>query len=223
MISLGFLASTLGFTPAVYAQASNSTIQVVGTASVELKPDEVYFSVGVSSEYEVAADAMQKVQKVISDVLSSLKANKQIKELNTEYVSLQRHGNYKTKTAYCSARQNISFVLTDLDQYDALLLELLDKGINELGNIQFRSSIAEQEREKLIAGALEDAKAKATSMAAQYGQKVGKALHISDVDQTSNNPRPMVYKSFAEGANMSSIVGGNLKLEVQVYVEFELK
>jgi uncharacterized protein YggE len=224
LFSLSLFASLLLATESLFAQpATPAVIEVTGTASITLTPDEVYISVGVISTDAEASAAMKKVQQSIAEVLKSLKGNKKVKDLNTEYISLQRYGGYGNESVGFRAHQNLSFVLTDLAQYDALLVELLAKGINELGNIQFRSSIAEKQQEKLVAAALLDAKTKATAMAAQYQQAVGKALRISETQGSQHNPGPVYYKSFAEDSNMSSIVGGNLKLEVQVYVQFELK
>ncbi len=224
-----FSACMLGFPISVTAQQQaygqvTGSVSVRGFASVELSPDEVLIQVSITDENKEAMTAMLNVQEKMAGVVALLKANKDVEALNTEYVNLSKRSGYNRREEdHYWARQSLSFVLTDLKDYDDLLDQLLQAGVNELGRMQFRSSKAALEKEKLMARALNNAKAKAQSMAAQYGQKIGRALRISDMPfNEGGGPSPM-YKNFAEAEAMPSIVGGNLSLSVQVYVEFELK
>lgn len=204
-------------------EVNQSTISVSGVAKITLPANQVSFSISVSENDPEAKIVIENTRKKMTRLVTLLKNRKNIKGLKTDYVQLNNR-NYGDKRNDFYASQSLNFTLTDLSQYDALLTELLNAGANGVNQTQFGNSESEKQQDLLLELALRDAKMKAERMAEAYGQKIGKAISISDNPNVNNSPSPAFYKSFAE-ADVSgpSIVGGNLELSSRVYVQFELK
>jgi uncharacterized protein YggE len=76
--------------------------------------------------------------------------------------------------------------LRDLSQYDALMEGLVNEGVNKIDNVfsVFKISTIPVRARKL---AMKDAKLKAEDYVSVLGQKVGKAVTITDNSQTINH------------------------------------
>jgi hypothetical protein len=201
-----------------------ATIQVSGEAKISLPANELSINLGVRGEGNDAAALMKSTRTKMATLVAILKDRKDVKALRTEKIDLNPRYNSRSNDDYFVAGQGLRFTLTDIDAYDALLVELLDAGANTVYGVQLSNSNTEAAYDGLLEQALINARLKAERMAKAYGQTIGKAVYISDtqVDNTSRSYNKL-YKLPGEIAQMeTSIVGGNLELSRQVYVIFEL-
>lgn len=202
---------------------SSGKISVTGEAEITLQPDQIYIRIGVDERNSNARDVHKKVMEEIGKVLDYLRKRKDIKELKTTSVRLQTVNDYQTKETSYSGHESLSFVLLDMKAYDDVILQLIDMGINNIEQVSFQSSKAKEQQEALLKQAVENARKKATVLAGELGQKVGKAIYISDTYSSSPEPVPMYKMAALSSDSGSSVEGGDIKLSATVNVEFELK
>ena len=148
-------------------------------------------------------------------------------DYRTQRVSLNPVYNYEKKKTSYNATQTVEILLRDLSKYDELMEGLVDQGINRIDNVVFQSSklaLHQSEARKL---AMKDAKLKAEDYVSVLGQKVGKAMTISDNSQ-NYQPQP-VYARMKTMAMEDSAVPretlaeGEITITANVGVSFILE
>ena len=117
-------------------------------------------------------------------------------------------------------------MLRDLSKYDELMEGLVDEGINKVDNVVFQSSKLEEYQSEARKMAMKDAKQKANDYVSVLGQKVGKALTISDNSQTYY-PQPM-YEAMRmnksnDDAPKETLAVGEINIVANVSVSFILE
>ena len=105
--------------------------------------------------------------------------------------------------------------------------DLTATGVNRIDNVIFKSSQFKQLQSDARKLAVKDAKAKAEDFATGLGQKIGRAVSISDNSQGYEPPRPVMYKAMAmadAGApERETLAPGELEVIVNVNVSFVLE
>ena len=200
------------------------SVSVSGTATMDIEADCV--SIQIISEHTKpkARDAYNMTVEEMSEALELLKKRKDITNLNTTQIMLHpRVKDYKSGEKEYNARQVLSFELTKLEAYDELMLSLIDLGINGIGQVQFKSSKADEYEEVLMRKAVQDARKKAVILASELGQEVGRATMINE--QSAGMPRPMMDYKMSLSSEMSgpSVAPGSLTIGKTVHIQFELK
>jgi len=136
---------------------------------------------------------------------------------------------YEKKKHNYVATQSVQILLKDLTNYDDLIDGLVDIGINRIDNVEFKSSKFAQLQSDARKLAIKDAKAKAEDFVSVLGQKVGKAITISDNSQ-NYNPQPIRYmemKTMAmtndQAAPRETLAVGEIEIVTNVSVSFILE
>ncbi|MGB0175588.1 MAG: SIMPL domain-containing protein [Owenweeksia sp.] len=206
------------------ANTSPRTIDVIGTAEQVLKPDQVMIQIVIENSEESPKAAQAKTSQAASKALSYLKTKTSIKSIETNYVSLRpQRIDYNKDTYRYVAVQNISFVLEDIGEYQNVIIDLMERGANGIGNVQFESTKREKLEQQLLAQAVRNAREKAVFLATQLEQQVGRAVYIAD-RIASSGPVPLAFKSSMEmDEAQASIAPGELLISARVNVIFELK
>jgi uncharacterized protein YggE len=179
-------------------------ISVTGEGKIKVIPDQALISVSVETTDKDAKEA-KKQNDIIADKVLKLIKKKGIlsSDFQTQRMSLNENYDYNTKKKSYVANQTISIHLKDLSKYDELMLELVDTGINRIQGVEFKSSKIKELEKQSRKAALLDAKDKALDyVSVLEGQKVGKALLISDNSQT-HYPQP-VYRGMMKTMAMES-------------------
>lgn len=202
-------------------------INVSGEGKILTTPDQAVISVSVNTKGKNAAEIKKTNDAKIEAVLTAIKKYKLPKEdFKTQRVSLNPDYDYNTKKYSYNALQTIEINLKDLSKYDAIMEDVVNAGINQINNVEFKSSkmlSLQSEARKL---AMKDAKMKAEDYVSVLGQKVGKAIVISDNTQVYY-PQPM----FAQAKNMDmeesaapreTIAIGEITITANVTVSFAL-
>jgi uncharacterized protein YggE len=126
-----------------------------------------------------------------------------LKDFQTQRMKLHQNYDYNTKKKNYVANQTINIHLKDLSKYDNLMMDLVETGINGIQGVEFMSSKIKELEKQARKNALLDAKAKAEDyVSVLSGQKIGKALLISDNSQT-NYPQPQ-FKGVNRTMSMES-------------------
>jgi hypothetical protein len=117
--------------------------------------------------------------------------------------------------------------LKDLSKYDELMEGLVGEGINRIDNVTFQSSKLAQYQSEARKLAMKEAKLKAEDYVSVLGQKIGKAITISDNSQTYY-PQPVygAMKTMAmdsEAAPRETLAIGEINITANVSVNFILE
>jgi len=219
------------FTAIVSAQEIRHipVVSVAGEGKVKVIPDQVSISIAVETKGAKAADVKKENDEKIDAILKSVRKFAIAKEdFQTQRVSLYPNYDYEKKKHNYIATQSVQVLLRDLTKYDVLMEELVVTGVNRIDNVEFKSSKLPQLQSEARKLAVKDAKVKAEDLSSGLGQKIGKALMITDNSQGYYPPpRPMMYemKAMAAGdaVQRETLAPGEMEVVVSVNVSFALE
>lgn len=203
-------------------------VNVSGEGKIKIAPDQVAINLSVESKGTKPVDVKKENDEKIDAVLKTIKKFGIAKEdFQTQRVSLYPNYDYEKKKQTYTATQTVVVLLRDLQKYDVMMEELVATGVNRIDNVEFKSSKLMQLQSEARKLAVKDAKLKAEDFASGLGQKIGKAIAISDNTQVYNPPRPMMYEMKAmaanDGAPRETLATGEIEVVVNVSVSFALE
>ncbi|MDI5889185.1 SIMPL domain-containing protein [Flavobacterium yafengii] len=203
-------------------------INVSGEGKVKVIPDQATIAVTVETKGNNAKDVKKQNDEKIDAVLKFIKKmNLAPADYKTQRVSLNPQYDYEKKKHSYNATQTIEILLRDLSKYDELMEGLVDQGINRIDNVTFQSSKLAQYQSEARKLAMKDAKLKAEDYVSVLGQKVGRAMTISDNSQTYY-PQPMyaamkTMESSDAIAPRETLAVGEINITANVTVSFILE
>jgi hypothetical protein len=204
------------------------SINVSGEGKVKVAPDQASISISIETKGSKANDVKQQNDKKMDAILKFIKNSNIAKEdYQTQRVSLNPNYDYEKKKYSYIATQTLQILLKDLSKYDVLMEGLVDQGINRIDNVEFKSSKMKELQSDARKLAVKDAKAKAEDFVSVLGQKVGKALLISDNSQSYvSQPRMYAMKSsmvMDESIPKETLAIGEIEIMANVSVSFILE
>ncbi|HKJ48544.1 MAG TPA: SIMPL domain-containing protein [Christiangramia sp.] len=223
-----FILTLIAAFPAI-AQQNNerSIVNVTGEGTVKIEPDEVLIKSRIEHEGTSAAEVKKQNDEVVNKVIKYLKSqNIDEKNIQTDYMNLNKRYDYNDKTYSYVANQAISISLDNIKDYEKIMKGLLENGLNRIDGIQFMSSEMEKYEREARKKAVLDAQNKARQLSEPLGQEIGKAISISEMDYRNTQPLyrmdEAVEMSAAKGSQ-ETIAPGELEIKIKVNVGFELK
>lgn len=213
-----------------YAQEGQNIPQITvsGEGKVTVVPDQVLILVAVETKGVQAAEVKKQNDENVARVIKEIKSFKLPKEdVQTQRVNLSPQYDYQKKKYSYQASQSIKILLKDLTQYELLMQQLIEAGINYIAGIEFKSSKIEELKSAARIKAMADAKRKADDYTSNLNQKVGKALNISDQSQVfyPQNIRSKTMSLGSESANAEpeqTLAVGEIEILANVQVTFQL-
>ena len=202
-------------------------INVNGEGKIKVVPDQATITATVDTRGNNAKEVKKLNDEQIDLVLKLIKKmNLAPADYKTKRVSLNPVYDYEKKKTTYNATQTIEILLRDLSKYDELMEGLVGEGINKVDNVVFQSSKLEQYQSEARKMAMKDAKQKANDYVSVLGQKVGKALTISDNSQTYY-PQPM-YEAMSmmksdSATPKETLAVGEINIVANVSVSFILE
>jgi len=202
-------------------------INVSGEGKIKVTPDYAIINIGVENVGADAAEVKKKNDATVDAVIKYLKGFKlPASDYQTKQVFLSKTYDYNKKKNNFTASQQISITLKDLTKYDAMMMGLVDTGINNIQGVEFKATKLAQYESEARKAAVVEAKAKAQDFASALGQKVGKAILVSDNSQT-NYPMPRMYamemKASADGMPQQTLAIGEIEITANVNIGFVLE
>ena len=203
-------------------------INVSGEGKVKVVPDEATIAVTVETKGTDAKNVKKQNDEKIEAVIKFIKKmNLAPSDFKTQRVSLNPQYDYEKKKHNYNATQTIEILLKDLSKYDELMGGLVDAGINRIDNVTFQSSKMVQYESEARKLAMKEAKVKAQDYVSVLGQKVGRAMTISDNTQT-NYPQPRyasmkLMESIDLSAPRETLAVGEINITANVTVSFILE
>lgn len=205
-------------------------VSVNGEHIINVQPDEAEVNFMISNKNKNLQEVKKENDAIVSKAIAYLKKQGiSEKDIRTTRLSLNPYDEYvkdKAPIPMFSAQQAITFKLRDLDKLADLTSGLVELGVNNIQNIEFKSSKMEEIQNEARAKAMLDAKQKATILAQALGQSIGAAYNIQDnTSSNSGSPRPMMamYKSASADSAQESIATGDIEIIARVSVSFLLK
>lgn len=203
-------------------------ISVSGEGIVKVVPDEALITATVETKGTNAKEVKRLNDNQIDAVLKIIKKmNINSNDYKTMRVALNPQYDYEKKKHNYNATQTIEIHLRDLSKYDELMESLVDTGINRIDNVIFQSSKMAQYESDARKLAIKEAKLKAEDYVSVLGQKVGKAVTITDNSQ-GYQPQPVYARmktmAFnAESAPNVTLAAGEIEIKANVSVNFLLE
>jgi len=224
IILLSNVAISQNNTPTTIIQP---TIDVMGVGIVKVTPDEVTIKVQVEHKGQNPKELKQKNDFIINDVLAFIKSiNIADKQVQTEYVRLNKNYDYQTKTYNFSANQSVSIYLKNLELYESLMNGLMERGINRIDGISFSASTINDLKSQARIKAMQNAKMKAEEYTKVLNQSIGKAVLITEFNNTNYpgpvNRKTMMMSSDTSGMEQQTISVGEIEVITKVNVSFLL-
>lgn len=224
---LALFIAVSAFASAQVLQNTPPQINVAGEGKVTVIPDEAEISVGVTNTGADAATVKKANDAAVDAILKYLKGQKlDPKDYQTDRVSLQRNYDYDKKKYSFVASQTISIHLRDLSKYDAIMMGVTDAGANTINGVTFKTSMEEQYKSEARIKAVADARKKADDYTKALGQKLGKALMVTDNTQ-AYYPVVRSLAMFKGAADMESaketLAPGEIAITANVNISYGLE
>lgn len=201
-------------------------INVSGEGIIKVIPDQATISATVETKGNNAKDVKKQNDEQMEAVLKLIKKmNLTPADYRTQRVSLNPIFDYEKKKTTYNATQTVEIILRDLSKYDELMEDMVNQGINRIDNVVFQSSKLEQYEAEARKMAIKEAKHKAEDYVSVLGQKVGKALTISDNTQIYS-PQPVYARmrtmAMESDVTRETLAIGEITITANVNVSFVL-
>ena len=209
------------------AAADGATITVTGSAVVTLEADYAQISVGVSTSAKTVDEASKQNAETIHTVIEALQAAG-VKEddIATSNYSVHAEYDYSSlggqKLSGYNVTNQLNVVIRDMAHIGATLDKATAAGANNIYNIQFLSTKADEAQDEATAYAVQDAMRRAGLLAEAADLTLGSIVSISD----STGGYAVVtrsYKSTLDAAAGNSILPDDASVSANVTIVFELK
>ena len=214
----------LGETVAV---AENATITVTGSASVTLKADYARISVGVSSKAATVEQAANENNAAIYAVIEALKeAGVAEEDIATSNYSVYAEYDYASfggqKLTGYNVTNQLTVIIRDMEHIGATLDKATAAGANNIYNIEFLSTKADEAQDEATVYAVQDAMRRAKLLASAAGLNLGGIKSISDT-VASYGIVTRSYASKLDAVAGNSILPDDTSVSASVTIVFELK
>lgn len=204
-------------------------ISVNGVGEIKVVPDQATINATVETKGVNAKEVKKINDTQVEAVLKMIKKmNLAPTDYKTQRVALNPQYDYEKKKTSYNATQTLEIIVRDLSKYDELMDGLVSQGINRIDNVEFQSSSLSKYESEARKLAMKDAKMKAEDYVSVLGQKVGRALTISDNSQ-NYRPQPVVYARMmkTEMSDMATpretVAAGEITITANVSVSFLLE
>jgi hypothetical protein len=239
------LAATLTIAPAISAKPAlaqatagcdpNRAVQVSGSATVEVVPDEVFIRLGIQIKDNTAEAAQGKVATASQNVIKALKAlGVNEKKISSDYFYAQpTYDNYETRNINgFIVNYTMGVVITDARKANDVISAAFKAGANEVQTVEFRTSQLRKFRDEARVAAMTAAAEKAQLLAKAGGAEVGCTLKIDEV--SAGAPIAFYRQSVAQNAVLNAGVSqgetselplslGTIPVKAEVVVSYGLK
>jgi hypothetical protein len=209
-------------------------ISVLGTAEINVAPDEVILCLGVDSRDKLLETAKSQNDARVKNVMKlALAAGVEQKYIETS--ALRMGPTYSEEKVPrllgYEVSQSIAITLRNVSKYESLMTRLLEAGVNRVDNASFRVSEPRKTRDEARSKAVAAAKEKATAMARELGQTVGKPWEVIEEGEGDDSIlaglRSRANANYAydvgSGPEESTIASGQVTVRAAVKVSFQLE
>jgi len=209
-------------------------ISVTGTAEIKVAPDEVTLILGMDSHDKDLSVAKATNDRSTKKLLSLVRdAGVDAKNIQTSALSMgPEYSEEKIPKLFgYRVSQTVVLTLKDISKYEGLLTDALKAGVNRVDGINFAISDPKKYNDEARLKAIKAAREKATAMATELGQSVGKPWEVTETEYDTTALSANFGANFYKNAFMSKvavqtespIAGGEVTINALVRVSFQLE
>jgi uncharacterized protein len=231
-----WLALVMVLTPLLTAAAQpEPRILVSGEGRAQLTPDLALLSLSVTREADTARQALDDNSAAMAEVLAALRregiaerdlqtSDFAIQPLYRQQPPAQAGQREAPRIAGYRVSNRLAVRVRDLKRLGAVLDRAVSLGVNEGGQIQFDNDDPAAAIEQARRAAVQEALAKARTLAEAAGVRTGRILQISEQSFT---PRPMAMAKSAVMMDMAResvpVAAGENSYQVTVQMEIAIE
>jgi uncharacterized protein YggE len=227
MLLVSILSPGMAFQQEITPDSVQRTLQVSGNGQVSAQPDVAVVSLGVQTEAEEAAAALNENSQKMQDLVDVLRqADVADADIQTQMVRLQPR--YADKPDAQGQQEVVGYTasnvvevrLRNLDTVGQILDAAVQAGGNRIDSIRFEVSDPATYLDQAREAAWNDAQHKAEQLAALAGSDLGPVLTINE---SSQSPQP-IYERAVGGATAAAvpIEAGSQTISVNLQVTWSL-
>lgn len=213
---------------------ADQTITVTGKATVQLEPDMVLITLGVTATHEEVLQAQEQVNTAMNQVIEALTGEMALPEedITTSEYRIDENWEYSSlrgsseMTGYC-ATALLSVVVRDIDQAGAVIDAAMQAGANQLNGVEFMSSDDTAARDQALTLAVQDGMHKAQVIAKAAGLTLpalpDKIIEESAYNYSGTN-RSFAYEGSVtvDAAAGTKLQAGLLSITATVGMEYDI-
>ncbi len=221
---------------------SNRSVQVTGSAMVNVTPDRAMIQLGVQSNGSTPEIVQAENATAIQSVIKTLQAQGiETKDITTDYYVVEPvYDNYDSLYIKGYRINNmVAITLRDVQQTSAVIAAALEAGANQIVDVEFYTSDLRKYRDQARDLAMEAAQEKAQALASAAGAEAGCVLTITEnswsyyngwwYGRSQNLWTQNTVQNAAPGNSAGSSAGdepislGQISVKAEVNVTFSLK
>jgi uncharacterized protein len=232
-LTLAFLIATAASTPLVAQQAppvnpSVPMIVTTGEATIHRAPDQAFVTVSVETRARLPRDAQKQNADAMAAVQQKLvEAGIQKDAIRTTGYSIQQEFDFtngrRVPRDYF-AHNGIEIRLDSVDRVGEILDLVVQAGATSVVGVRFDIKDRTLLERDVLMHAVEDARARADSLAAGAGRTVDRVIRIDDTRQPRVVPQPvMTMRAAAADSAPTPVEPGLIEIHAQVTLTVSIK
>ena len=211
--------------------ARRPTLAVTGEGVVTAAPDLARFSVGVVSAAKTAREALDGNTAAVAETIAVVKgAGVEARDIATagfsvqpQYAAPKQGSNEPPRIVGYEVHNTVSVRLRELSKLGALLDEVVTRGANQIGGIDFDLAEPAKLEEEARVAAVKDARRQADLMAEAAGLRVVRVLTLAEeTGGLSPMPRMMAAAPMAKRDSVP-VEAGETEVRARVAAVFEIE
>lgn len=205
-----------------------STVEVYGSAAIEVEPDVAYINIGVNTENEDPSIAQKlnktKMDKIIKALKSEGLTDEELKTLN---YSIRKSYNYPKegeREEYYVVSNTLKITINDLSTVGRIIDVSSNAGANNINNIQFSIKDDSEFYNEALKLAMESAKGKAESIMSTFNETTISPKSVIEISSNAGITRSSEVMMEGKGAYDSvetPIQSGDISINARVRVIYE--
>src|SRR3954454_23156659 len=204
------------------------TITVPGAATVTVEPDIASVRLGVNVMADTAGAARESAAQTMNAILEAVLAQGVVRrDVRTSLVSLSPtmdySGNKGPRITGYQVQNTLAVTLRNLPRAGELIDAALGAGASTLDSLEFRLEDPGSATDEARKGAMDDARARATTIARAAGAKLGDVLAVNE-DSPGSGPVPFPAARMSLKAEDAStpVESGSQEISVALTVTFAI-
>ena len=219
-----FTLSLFSFSTLANSFPDDPYVSVTGSASLEVKADQVIIQFQPSALNASGEVAKQQLDKQISLLVNSLSgAGFDADDIESVSQSTRPEYEYQQKKRTLvgvRVTHELRYRLIDIEQVNKFLDVLLTAKVEAISPLQYGLQNPQQWQAKIRKAAVLDSKQKAADLAQLFDAKLG---HIYSINYPSNRAQPVLMRAMAMESDALTIKPKNITLNDRVETVFLLK
>ncbi|MFF3401604.1 SIMPL domain-containing protein [Streptomyces sp. NPDC002659] len=200
-------------------------ISVFGAASVDATPDVARLRVAIKQTRQKASEAFEVTRGSVNQIRDVLRGHRvPDTAVSTSRLNLESTWSYGNERKFLGYECTAAFVieLRELDTLEAVLIDVVEAGANEVAGVEFDVSTKKELRAEARTAAVAAAREKAALYAEASGVQLGPVIHIKDVDSDQLRNSYRGHGQAGRGGGEGDLAPGKVTVAAGVVIGFSI-